>query len=96
MYSSFIAKLNIADTVWCTFLTWWTEYSLSIGSYVKWLNPLDNDLPIVNKAVVDYFIKGIDPEETIFDCDRLIDFQKVVKISKKYDYAQYKDEIMTE
>lgn len=66
------------------------------GAYVKKLNPLDNDLPIVNKAVVDYLVKGIEPEETIFNSDKLIDFQKIVKISNKYEYARYNNKIMTE
>ena len=61
----------------------------SKGAYVKKLNPLDNDLPIVNEAVVKYFIDGIGPEETIFNCKELIQFQKIVKISGKYEYARY-------
>ncbi|WP_371069125.1 hypothetical protein [Sediminibacillus sp. JSM 1682029] len=61
----------------------------SKGSYVKKLNSLDYDLPIVNEAVVNYFVKGIDPEETIFNCDELIKFQKIIKISSKYSYARY-------
>lgn len=61
----------------------------SKGSYVKKLNNLDNDLPIVNEAIVNFFVKGIDPEETIFGCKQLIKFQKIVKISNKYDYARY-------
>ncbi|WP_424474820.1 hypothetical protein [Oceanobacillus kimchii] len=59
------------------------------GSYVKHLSPLDNDLPIVNEAIVNYFVKGIDPEDTIFNCKELIKFQKIIKISNKYDYARY-------
>lgn len=61
----------------------------SKGAYVKKLNNLDYDLPIVNEAVVNYFVKGIDPEETIFTCTELIKFQKIVKISNKYGYARY-------
>lgn len=61
----------------------------SKGAYVKELNPLDNDLPIVNKAVVDYFVHEIPVEKTINECDEMIQFQKVVKISGKYDYAIY-------
>jgi DNA polymerase elongation subunit (family B) len=68
----------------------------SKGAYVKKLNSLDNDLPIVNEAVVNYFIKGIDPEETIFSCKELIKFQKIVKISGKYDYARYGTRRMNE
>ncbi|MEK4715248.1 hypothetical protein [Sporosarcina sp. FSL K6-5500] len=59
------------------------------GGWVKKLSPLDNDLPIVNEAVVNWFVHGIDPEDTIFGCKELIKFQKIVKVSNKYDYARY-------
>lgn len=59
------------------------------GAYVKKLSPLDNDLPIVNKAVVDYFVNNIPVEQTIMAAENLIDFQKVTKVSRKYDYAVY-------
>lgn len=68
----------------------------SKGAYVKKLNPLDNDLPIVNEAVVNYFIKGVEPEDTIFNCTELIKFQKIVKISGKYEYARYGTRRMSE
>lgn len=68
----------------------------SKGGYVKKLNNLDYDLPIVNEAIVNYFIKGIDPEETIFECKELIKFQKIVKVSNKYDYARYGTKRMNE
>ncbi|HFK1721102.1 TPA: hypothetical protein ACGXQB_002860 [Bacillus cereus] len=68
----------------------------SKGAYVKKLNPLDYDLPIVNEAVVNYFVKGIDPEETIFNCTELVKFQKIVKISSKYSYARYGTRRMNE
>lgn len=59
----------------------------SKGAYVKPLTDLDNDLPIVNKAIVDYLLNGITPEETINNCDVLAHFQKVVKVSSKYAYG---------
>ncbi|MGL5766304.1 MAG: hypothetical protein ACRCX8_11755 [Sarcina sp.] len=59
----------------------------SKGAYVKELNSLDNDLPIVNKALKDYFIKNIPVETTINNCTDLIEFQKIVKVSGKYQYA---------
>lgn len=68
----------------------------SKGAYVKKLSPLDYDLPIVNKAVVDYFVKGVSPEETILACNKLIEFQKVTKISSKFEYALYNRRRMTE
>ncbi len=54
------------------------------GAYVKPLNELDNDLPIVNKALVAYMIEGIPVEECIEACVYLKDFQKIVKVSNKY------------
>lgn len=66
------------------------------GAVVKKLSPLDNDLPIVNKAVVDYFTKGIPVEDTILPCNDLIQFQKVTKISNKYDYAWHNGKILKE
>lgn len=68
----------------------------SKGSYVKKLHGLDYDLPIINEAIVNYFIKGIDPEETIFNCTELIKFQKIIKISSKYSYARYGTRRMNE
>lgn len=59
------------------------------GAYVKELSRLDNDMPIINKALVDYMTKGIHPATTINSCDDLIQFQKVVKLSNKYEYVQH-------
>lgn len=61
----------------------------SKGAYVKQLDHLDYDLPIVNKAVVDYLVKNTPVEETINKCDKLIEFQKITKISGKFDCALY-------
>lgn len=56
------------------------------GAYVKELSPLDYDLPIVNKAVVDCLIQGIPVDQTICQCDDLKEFQMVKKISNKYSH----------
>ncbi|APQ71658.1 DNA polymerase domain-containing protein [Clostridium botulinum] len=68
----------------------------SKGAYVKALNKLDYDLPIVNKALMEYFIDGITPEETINNCNQLKEFQKVVKISSKYLYGFHGNEKLDE
>lgn len=68
----------------------------SKGAYVKKLNELDNNLPIVNKAVVDNLIKNIPVEETIMNCNDLKQFQLVAKVSSKYMYALYGDERLKE
>ncbi len=60
-----------------------------IGTYLKPLNSLDNDLPILNKALVDYMVKKIPVEQTINTCDDLKMFQKVVKLSSKYHHVEH-------
>lgn len=57
------------------------------GAYVKELNSLDYDLPIINKALRNYMIDKTSVEETILSCNDLYEFQMVTKISSKYDYA---------
>lgn len=54
------------------------------GAYVMELDDLNYDLPIVNKAIVDYLTKGIYPEETVKKCNSLKEFQKVIRISSNY------------
>ena len=60
-----------------------------IGVYVKELSPIDNDLPILNKALVDFMVKKIPVEQTINECDDLIMFQKVVKLSDNYKWVEH-------
>lgn len=57
------------------------------GQYVKKLSDLDNDLPIVNEAIVKCLTEGIEPAATINACNEIIKFQKVVKVSSKYKYG---------
>jgi len=66
------------------------------GAITKELNILDNDLPIVNRAVVDYFVHNIPVEQTVMASNKLIDFQKITKISGKYEYGSHNGKILTE
>ena len=59
------------------------------GAYVKELSRLDADLPIINQALVDYFTKGVHPAVTINDCDDLMPFQKLVKLSNKFQWVEH-------
>lgn len=68
----------------------------SKGAYVKKLNNLDYDLPIVNKSLVNYFINGTPIEETINNCNQIREFQKVVKISSLYLYGLHGDQKLNE
>lgn len=60
-----------------------------IGAYVKELSATDNDLPILNKALVEYMVHKTPVEQTINECDELIMFQKIVKLSNKYDWVEH-------
>ena len=67
------------------------------GSYVKKLSDLDyGDFPIVNKALVDYMVKGVPVEQTINSCDNLKDFQMVTKIGGKYMHLRHGTKILNE
>lgn len=56
---------------------------------VKKKSPIDYDLPIITKAIINYYVNDIPIEDTINNCDDLIEFQKIVKVSKLYKYAYY-------
>jgi DNA polymerase len=69
----------------------------SKGAYVKKLSDLDyGDFPIVNKALVEYMVKGIPVEQTINNCDQLKEFQMVTKIGGKYKHLQHGMKILNE
>lgn len=61
----------------------------SKGGYVKKLSTLDNDLPIINEAIVKYIVENVPVEETIYNCNELIKFQKVYKLTSNYDFVQH-------
>ena len=70
----------------------WIDYEGGVerkGAYVKELSKIDFDLPIVNKALVDYMVNRTPVEDTINQCDELIMFQKLVKLSNKYLYVEH-------
>lgn len=59
------------------------------GAMVKKNKPIDNDLSILNDAVRNYLVYGKPIEETINECNELIKFQKVIKLSAKYREVWY-------
>ena len=59
------------------------------GAYLKELSPIDYDLPIINKALVDYMAQKIPVEKTIGETEDLLMFQKVVKLSGKYGWVEH-------
>jgi DNA polymerase elongation subunit (family B) len=67
----------------------------SKGGFVKKLNRLDNQLPIVNHALREYFVNGTPVEQIIMASDNLIDFQFITKVTGKYDNAMHNNQILT-
>lgn len=61
----------------------------SKGAYVKKLSNIDNNLPIVNKALVDYMVSGVPIETTINNCNDLKMFQMIARASYKYKCLMY-------
>ena len=68
----------------------------SKGAYVKSLSSLDNDLPIINKAMVDFMTENISVEDTINSCTDLMMFQKIVKISGKYMHGLHNGQVLND
>lgn len=66
------------------------------GGYVKKLTDLDYDLPIVNQAITDFMLRGIPVETTINNCTELKMFQKIVKVSSKYQCGLWGNRILTD
>ena len=66
------------------------------GGAVKKAKILDNDLPIVSDAVVEYFVNGVDPTEYIMKEDNMMRFMKTYKLSSKYSHAIYNGEVLSD
>lgn len=70
--------------------------SYSKGAYVKELSRLDNNLPIVNKALMERIVHNVPIEKTINDCSELKQFQLIAKISGKYSHLLHGDKHLDE
>lgn len=68
----------------------------SKGAWVKKPKKLDNDLPIVKRALVDYFVNGTYPEVTIKNAKDLIDFQLMSRATVAYSGLYHGDELLNE
>lgn len=50
---------------------------------------INNNATIVAKAIIDYFVKGTSPEETINNCNDIFAFQMIAKAGSKYKEAYH-------
>lgn len=66
------------------------------GSWVKKNNELDNDMPILNTAIVKALTENIPVNITINNCKDLTQFQKIVKVSSKYKNGWHNGEFLND
>ena len=62
---------------------------LNYGISVKGAWSINNNATIVKQAVIDYFVNGTSPEETIHRCDDIFAFQMIAKAGSKYKEAYH-------
>ena len=62
---------------------------LNYGISVKGAWAINNNATIVKKALIEYFVHGTPPEETINACDDIFSFQMIAKAGVKYREAYH-------
>ena len=62
---------------------------LNYGISVKGAWSINNNATIVKKAIIEYFVKGIPPEDTINECNDIFAFQLIAKAGTKYREAYH-------
>ena len=62
---------------------------LNYGISVKGAWAINNNATIVKQAVIDYFVKGTSPEDTINNCNDIAAFQMIAKAGSKYKEAYH-------
>ena len=87
--------LNMERTEWCGIHQRDVNNYILVGKdgkckgkgALKKLSPIDNDLPIINEALRNYFVNGTPIEDTVGACNDYVKFQKVFKLQGKYTFA---------
>ena len=62
---------------------------LNYGISVKGAWAINNNATIIKKALIDYFVHGTPPEDTINACDDIFQFQMIAKAGAKYREAYH-------
>ena len=62
---------------------------LNYGISVKGAWAINNNATIVKQAVIDYFVSGVPPEDTINNCRDIFAFQMIAKAGSKYKEAYH-------
>lgn len=59
------------------------------GAMLKYNNPLDNDLPILNETMREYILHKVNIEDYINSCDEFWKFMKTFKMNGDYKFATH-------
>lgn len=62
---------------------------LNYGISIKGAWSINNNATIVKQAIIDYFVKGTPPEQTIEECKDIFAFQMIAKAGSKYKEAYH-------
>ena len=62
---------------------------LNYGISVKGAWSINNNMIIVKKALIEYFVNGTPVEETINNCNNIFEFQLIAKAGRKYREAYH-------
>ncbi len=62
---------------------------LNYGISVKGAWSINNNMIIVKKALIEYFVNGTPVEDTINNCDNIFEFQLIAKAGRKYKEAYH-------
>ena len=62
---------------------------LNYGISIKGAWSINNNATIVKQAIIDYFVNGTPPEQTINECKDIFAFQIIAKAGKKYKEAYH-------
>ena len=62
---------------------------LNYGISIKGAWSINNNATIVKQAVIDYFVHGTPPEDTIYHCSDIFAFQMIAKAGSKYKEAYH-------
>ena len=57
------------------------------GSHTNGAFSINNNMSIVSKAIIDFFVDGVAPEDTINNCEDILQFQIISHASSKYSKA---------
>lgn len=73
------------------YLRFWNSQIHLENSNLNASRALTNNFAVIDKAIVNYFIWNVSPEDTIYNCQDLVCFQKIVKLNAGFTNLSIND-----